>query len=283
MSDSEAFPIGTLSERTQVNTVTLRAWERRYGLLKPSRTPKGHRLYTSDDITRVEQIVALTARGVPLKRVKELLETPRSTPLNDSDDEWPLLREQLTHALQQLSTSAIEQQLHELLIHYPPRLCRQQLFEPLFEHLGRHTGQGGLAKLLESALIRYAIPRLKQTNTKGAPAILLLHAERTPLWSLALSAMELADAGYRVELPLVPFRLPEAIQIRERFQGALLFYQDGIWRDPEHALAEQLLTRDNSYLCGTAVALSSLQHPSRIFPDLLRACDQLLLLLREPR
>ena len=38
------FPIRVVSQRTGVNSVTLRAWERRYGLLKPLRTPKGHRL-----------------------------------------------------------------------------------------------------------------------------------------------------------------------------------------------------------------------------------------------
>jgi DNA-binding transcriptional MerR regulator len=33
------YPISTLAAQTGVNSVTLRAWERRYGLLKPKRTP----------------------------------------------------------------------------------------------------------------------------------------------------------------------------------------------------------------------------------------------------
>jgi hypothetical protein len=38
----ESFPMRTVSVITGVNPVTLRAWERRYGLIKPARTAKGH-------------------------------------------------------------------------------------------------------------------------------------------------------------------------------------------------------------------------------------------------
>ena len=45
-AEEELYPIRTVSSLTGVNSITLRAWERRYGLIKPVRTPKGHRLYT---------------------------------------------------------------------------------------------------------------------------------------------------------------------------------------------------------------------------------------------
>jgi len=44
------FPIRVVSSETGVNAITLRAWERRYGLITPKRTAKGHRLYTEQDI-----------------------------------------------------------------------------------------------------------------------------------------------------------------------------------------------------------------------------------------
>ena len=47
---ADLIPIRELSSLTGVNSVTLRAWERRYGLLKPQRTPKGHRLYSMQDV-----------------------------------------------------------------------------------------------------------------------------------------------------------------------------------------------------------------------------------------
>ncbi len=74
------FPIGTVSEQTGVNTVTLRAWERRYGLLKPRRTPKGHRLYSQQDVERVRQVLILLDQGIPVSRVRDVLDSNRAHP-----------------------------------------------------------------------------------------------------------------------------------------------------------------------------------------------------------
>jgi len=45
--------IGELSRRSGVSPELLRAWERRYGLLQPVRSPGGLRLYSLDDLERV--------------------------------------------------------------------------------------------------------------------------------------------------------------------------------------------------------------------------------------
>ncbi|WP_339528002.1 MerR family DNA-binding transcriptional regulator, partial [Pseudomonas sp. EL_65y_Pfl2_R96] len=46
------LPIREVARQTGVNAVTLRAWERRYGLIVPHRTPKGHRLFNADHVQR---------------------------------------------------------------------------------------------------------------------------------------------------------------------------------------------------------------------------------------
>ena len=74
------FPIGTVSEQTGVNSVTLRAWERRYGLLKPHRTPKGHRLYSEHDVERVKQVLVLLEQGIPVSRVRDVLDNRVAPP-----------------------------------------------------------------------------------------------------------------------------------------------------------------------------------------------------------
>jgi MerR family transcriptional regulator, light-induced transcriptional regulator len=53
MSKTELLRIGELSRRSGVSPELLRAWERRYGLLKPSRSPGGLRLYSNDDYERI--------------------------------------------------------------------------------------------------------------------------------------------------------------------------------------------------------------------------------------
>ena len=69
----DLFPIREVARLTGVNPVTLRAWERRYGLLIPQRTSKGHRLYSRADIDRVKEIQLWLGRGLAISKVKALL------------------------------------------------------------------------------------------------------------------------------------------------------------------------------------------------------------------
>ncbi|MDP9074116.1 MAG: MerR family transcriptional regulator [Actinomycetota bacterium] len=59
-----ALRIGELSHRTGVEVPTLRAWESRYRLLRPSRTSGGHRLYSAEDEARVREVRRLVSEGV---------------------------------------------------------------------------------------------------------------------------------------------------------------------------------------------------------------------------
>src|SRR3954467_13187821 len=69
----EQFPIRTVASLTGVKAITLRAWERRYGLIRPERTRKGHRLYSHADIEQIRKVPTLLARGVQISRVAEML------------------------------------------------------------------------------------------------------------------------------------------------------------------------------------------------------------------
>jgi len=68
------FPIRHVCAETGINPVTLRAWERRYGLIRPLRTPKGHRLYSADDIARIRRILSLLDEGVAVSQVGRVLQ-----------------------------------------------------------------------------------------------------------------------------------------------------------------------------------------------------------------
>ena len=53
----------------------------RIGLLKPARTASRYRVYTTGDLARLRQILALRSLGLPLRRVRELL-SPGAPPLH---------------------------------------------------------------------------------------------------------------------------------------------------------------------------------------------------------
>jgi DNA-binding transcriptional MerR regulator len=61
--DPATMSIGEVARRTGVTVPTLRAWERRYGLLVPVRTAGGHRRYRDEDVQRVLAVVELAGQG----------------------------------------------------------------------------------------------------------------------------------------------------------------------------------------------------------------------------
>jgi MerR family transcriptional regulator, light-induced transcriptional regulator len=56
--------IGELATKVGVSTHVLRAWESRYGLLRPVRSAGGYRLYGHEDERRVREVIALRDQGV---------------------------------------------------------------------------------------------------------------------------------------------------------------------------------------------------------------------------
>jgi DNA-binding transcriptional MerR regulator len=78
------YRIGELARRTGTSADLLRAWERRYGLLRPQRTNGGFRLYGEEDAARVERMRNGLSQGLaaaeaaeaaiaPVERSEELL------------------------------------------------------------------------------------------------------------------------------------------------------------------------------------------------------------------
>lgn len=63
MGERGVLRIGEVARRTGVAVATLRAWETRYGLLDPTRTEGGHRLYSERDVVRVRAMQDLLEQG----------------------------------------------------------------------------------------------------------------------------------------------------------------------------------------------------------------------------
>ena len=68
------LPIRSVAQITGVNPITLRAWERRYDLIRPTRTPAGHRLYSQQDIRTIQRIQELAETGMGFAQIAALLE-----------------------------------------------------------------------------------------------------------------------------------------------------------------------------------------------------------------
>jgi DNA-binding transcriptional MerR regulator len=63
-----ALPTGltlkAVSRRTGIPAATLRTWEYRYGFMRPKRSPSGYRLYSEEEIARIERVKYLVGQGI---------------------------------------------------------------------------------------------------------------------------------------------------------------------------------------------------------------------------
>lgn len=64
-------PMGVVTQRTGVSSHTLRAWERRYGVVEPGRTEGGHRLYSDEDVEHLRLLHRLTLGGRQIGQIAD--------------------------------------------------------------------------------------------------------------------------------------------------------------------------------------------------------------------
>ncbi|MEA3252901.1 MAG: MerR family transcriptional regulator [Pseudomonadota bacterium] len=226
---SALYPIREVSRLTGVNAVTLRAWERRYGLIRPQRTPKGHRLYAREDIQRVERILHWLDRGVPVSQVRELLDRPDKTEQIAIDEgDWVGQHQQWIAVVEALDVQGLEGLFNQALALYPVEVCLMEIWQPVVKQLEeRWHDQLGAAvqrQLLESFLRTRVGTRLYHANQYVHGPLLLLsrlsdEADRLGVLLLALAA---SAAGYRIQLFDTPAPLGEWTLVMERLGAAAL-------------------------------------------------------------
>ena len=79
------WTVGQVADELGVTVRTLHHYDE-IGLLHPSeRTPAGYRLYTAEDLERLQNIVVYRRLGFPLEEIGELLDASSSPP---STEHW---------------------------------------------------------------------------------------------------------------------------------------------------------------------------------------------------
>ncbi|PKQ40604.1 helix-turn-helix-type transcriptional regulator [Pseudomonas sp. YY-1] len=184
LKQEELFPIREVSRLTGVNPVTLRAWERRYGLIQPTRTDSGHRLYSQADIDAVRSILAWIERGVAVSKVGSILAKSASsrsvaTPAyNDVvSDDWSQWQDQLRSALQNFDESRLERVYGQIFSCYPLQVVFQSIFMPVWQELllrQDEVGQRGEWLMLDGFLRGRCWQRLQLGRDDSRERVLLV-------------------------------------------------------------------------------------------------------------
>lgn len=223
--DPGLYPIRTVSSVTGVHPVTLRAWERRYNLIKPQRTPKGHRLYTDADIDTIKKVLDLLNQGISVSQARRLIKetgvTPRSTKQEPSDP-WGEYQETMLKAIDSFDELALDNLYNDILSLYPIDIVSVRLITPLLKHLGATWADSELGIAKEHFLTTYLRNKLgtrfHHLNTKGTGPKLLAAClpgeyHEIGLLQFCLSAV---SHGFRVVLLGANIPLDQLIAPAER-------------------------------------------------------------------
>lgn len=145
------YPIRTLAELTGVPAITLRAWERRYGLLKPQRTPKGHRLYSSQDIELIKNVVNLLNQNLSISEVvRRIKQDPDAATQASPEavDDWNRLQQHLLNQVEAFNEEGLDSLYNQALSLYPIDLVTENVILPVLDILGQrwHERDTGIAE-----------------------------------------------------------------------------------------------------------------------------------------
>ncbi|WP_160109578.1 MerR family transcriptional regulator [Pseudomonas izuensis] len=281
--DEGWLPIREVARQTGVNAITLRAWERRYGLIVPQRTPKGHRLFSAEHVQRILTILTWLNRGVAVSQIKQLLETPQafSEPV---ENDWQPLCQRLLQAVALLNERTLDDTVNQAMALYPPRTLCEQLLMPLLTELElRWQGQFGahMERVFFYSWLRSKFgARIYHNNRQlhTAPLLLINHSDVPLEPYLWLTAWLISSADCPVHVfdwPLPAGELALAVDYLQP-RGVLLYSSNAI-------NLSQLTKLLNGVSCpkmmvGPAVRIHNAELSARTFviADLYLAEDPLL-------
>lgn len=265
LKQEELFPIREVSRLTGVNPVTLRAWERRYGLIQPTRTDSGHRLYSLADIDTVRSILGWMERGVAVSKVGKILakSSPRpvaATPVGDdlAAREWAEWQAQLRCAIAAFDELLLERLYGQVFSSYPLAVVFQDILLPLWQSLLlRHNefGQASEWLFLDSFLRARTLQRVQLThgqNQNQERVLLAAFPGHCHELELLVAGLLLSSDDHAVSVLGLGQPLSELTLVCEKMQPQVLVLFSN--QPPAPALVRQLSKLALSLSCPLALA-----------------------------
>lgn len=140
---------------TGLSTDTIRAWERRYALVKPLRNDAGVRLYREHDVARLDLARAAVTLGHPIRQVAELSDAAIRSLVEAASSSSPRLGlqsqaaertiEDIVKAIEQYDLSSAESQLNSAALLFTPAELVVDVLGPFMREIGARWEAGSLS------------------------------------------------------------------------------------------------------------------------------------------
>ena len=187
LNHTPVYNLGAVLKETGLAADTLRAWERRYGVPKPKRTPGGHRLYSEWDIVLIKWLKSRQAEGMTISRAVDRwkdLTAAGSDPLEEQDEAaqrrghafsyYGLLdshRDQWLAACLRYDEAAAEQILDQAYGQYSVETVTTFVIERALHDVGEMWARGEASVQQEHFLSALAMRRLDALIAASPPPV----------------------------------------------------------------------------------------------------------------
>lgn len=240
--------IGALSEQTGVSIDVLRSWERRYGLLEPERTSGGFRLYSDDDVHRVERVRDLINSGISASEAaREVLGSGRAQENKYPSPPMPpaaVCRPALSAAFLSLNEAELEAAIDQIFLRLDLDSAIQEVFIPCLKDLGDGWHEGTVSVAQEHFAVNALRGRLMGLSRGwdrgfGPRAVLACPPDEYHDVSLILFGLALNHRGWRITYLGADTPLEELARVRDTLAPRLIVVYSAQWNERMH-LAESL-------------------------------------------
>jgi methanogenic corrinoid protein MtbC1 len=212
LSENPTFNLRAVLRETGLNADTLRAWERRYGLPKPRRSPGGHRLYSERDIHLLKWLKERQGEGFTISRAvshwNELIESgvdplaerplgpaPASSAELSGNAGLQVIKDKWIAACMKFDEGAAELGLNEAFAMYPTETVLLEILLPALKEIGEQWQQGS-ASIAQEHFATALVTRRLEALIASAPApmqpgVVMLACPESEIHTLPILALGL--------------------------------------------------------------------------------------------
>jgi DNA-binding transcriptional MerR regulator/methanogenic corrinoid protein MtbC1 len=175
------YPVRVVAARTGLSPHVLRAWERRYQVVRPSRSDGGQRLYSDLDVERLRKLGRLVEAGhaisrlagLTLAQLEQVSGAPEPIEPHGEASEAAARVEEALGAARRFDAPRLEAILERAAVSFGTPAFLDRIATPLLERIGHGWVDGSVSvaqEHLATAVFRRVLGWLVRVNQVAGPA-----------------------------------------------------------------------------------------------------------------
>ena len=182
-NDEPLFNIGAVSRMTDIAETTLRVWERRYDFPKSARTAGGHRLYSQQDVMRLQWVKLRIDEGMQTNQAIRALQhveregdilpstpSPMAAARTGNGNSLETMHQSLLDSLLAHDAEAASRVLSDVLALYPMENLIFDMILPVLNDIGEAWSSGQLDVATEHFATNHLRQHLLMWTRTGPPS-----------------------------------------------------------------------------------------------------------------